>query len=69
MANDMSIADADKFDALIERTGVRLSYPRKALIYCEKDPVRRTSRAEGRQERRTGRHERGRERRTGRHER
>ena len=37
----MSIADASKFDAVIGRIGVRLSYPRKAMIYCEKDPAER----------------------------
>ena len=37
----MSIADASKFDAVIGRIGVRPSYPRKAMIYCEKDPAER----------------------------
>jgi CRP-like cAMP-binding protein len=37
----MSIADANKFDAVIGRIGVRVSYPRKAMIYCEKDPAER----------------------------
>jgi len=37
----MSIADASKFDAVIGRIGVRLSYPRKAMVYCEKDPAER----------------------------
>jgi CRP/FNR family transcriptional regulator, nitrogen fixation regulation protein len=37
----MSIADADKFDAVIGRIGIRMSYPRKAMIYCEKDSAER----------------------------